>query len=444
MKKALLTALWIVCMTLIFGVGIYHSNYASPNPDTLFLFPGQQLHFYAGIEADTVQYLEFRILSGNYQIAWNDDQIQIVPLAEDFLMANGTYVSQQSDPWLYKFGWVANDLDSWVPTIFDIMALSALHFQPQNAPLQEPMIIDVYCLVSWEAGPVNWVNTVYDWRRFSVVNHNRPKGDVNNDGTVDATDVAIAMSSIIGCCEVDPNNYLYSPGLNFSAGNIVIPWPNSMNVFLMNFWLHHPDDPLVVSLGIGQPFTYGDQGYVAIDPEISGQTIRILPDGYNNVYAVQGRYADGRLWSQSIFLDRGELLRFGQGSIDPSSEPITRDPVEFIMPEGVSFVGAIARQLGSPTSVSDPTTPAVTSISCYPNPFGEAGTTIKTKNSSVSRVEIYNIKGQKIRELNVEAKSQEIHWDGRNYNNQECPAGLYFMRVTEGNKLTIIRAVKIH
>ena len=68
MKKTLFTSILAVLMTALFGVGIYSSNSQSPSPDTLFLFPGQQLHFYAGVEADTVQYLEFQMLCYNYQL----------------------------------------------------------------------------------------------------------------------------------------------------------------------------------------------------------------------------------------------------------------------------------------------------------------------------------------------------------------------------------------
>lgn len=443
MKKTLFTSILAVLMTALFGVGIYSSNSQSPSPDTLFLFPGQQLHFYAGVEADTVQYLEFQMLCYNYQLVWGEDQIHVMPFGEDFLIANGVYISQQQDPWMYRLAWTANNLDSWTGPF---MVLSALHCEPQNVPIDDnyPVIIDLDCRICWGVGHVTWTNTVNDFRRLFVVNHNRLKGDVNNDGVVDVADISIAMSAFSGYYGLAFCNYFYSPGLNFSASNVATPWFDSINFFLINLWLRYPDDPLVASLGIGQPFEYGDQGYEIINPEVNGQSISIMPDGYHNIYAVQGRYADGRHWSQSVFIDRGELLRFSFGSINPFPETITRDRIEFTMPEGVSFVGAIARQLGSPTLVDDPTTPAVASISCYPNPFGGAGTTIKIKNSN-ARVEIYNIKGQKVKELVNKAKSQEIYWDGCNNRNQQCPAGLYFIRATEDNKkVTTIRVVKIH
>lgn len=156
MKRAIVClALLLAVVSSVFGIGLYHSNQQSSSPDTLFLFPGQQLHFYAGVQADTVQYLEFQMVLGNYQTAWNDYQIQMSPIDAEFLIANGNYVSQQM-PWLYRLAWVSNDLDSWTDGLVynATRVLGALHSESQNGPLDllYPAVIDISCRVSWGIG----------------------------------------------------------------------------------------------------------------------------------------------------------------------------------------------------------------------------------------------------------------------------------------------------
>ncbi len=78
--------------------------------------------------------------------------------------------------------------------------------------------------------------------------------------------------------------------------------------------------------------------------------------------------------------------------------------------------------------------PLATQISeNYPNPFNQA-TTIKYAlkvNSEIS-IEIYNIKGQKIRTL-IDSKMQSgphsIFWDGKDEKGQAVPSGIYFSKI---------------
>jgi len=446
MKRAIVClALLLAVVSSVFGIGLYHSNQQSSSPDTLFLFPGQQLHFYAGVQADTVQYLEFQMVLGNYQTAWNDYQIQMSPIDAEFLIANGNYVSQQM-PWLYRLAWVSNDLDSWTDGLVynATRVLGALHSESQNGPLDllYPAVIDISCRVSWGIGSVGWISTVSDFQRIFVVNHNRPKGDVDNSGTVDSNDVAMAMSAWNGYYGMEYGNHFYSGGINYAASDVAIPWFDSANFFLLNYWLNHPQDPLVSSLGIGQLFEYNGASYQTISPEISGQIVNILPDG-NNLYAVQGRYADGRHWSQSVLIEQGQMLRFSMGATEPHCEELTRDPIQIVMPDGVTFVSAISRQLGASTSINDSAIPSTpTSINCYPNPFSVA-TTVKSTAPAPAKIEVFNIKGQKIQSLTNNSKSQSVVWDGRNNQNQQVPAGIYFIRATAGTQQMTSKVIKI-
>ncbi len=82
--------------------------------------------------------------------------------------------------------------------------------------------------------------------------------------------------------------------------------------------------------------------------------------------------------------------------------------------------------------------PAKLMTSNYPNPFNPS-TTIKyalPKDSHVN-ISIYNIKGQKVKNLlseNVKAGHHKIVWDGRDHYNKKAASGVYFYRVETNTK----------
>ncbi len=75
----------------------------------------------------------------------------------------------------------------------------------------------------------------------------------------------------------------------------------------------------------------------------------------------------------------------------------------------------------------------------YPNPFNPE-TTISfetTKSNKEALIEIFNIKGQKIRELritNYELGMNKIVWNGQDDANKSVSSGVYFYRLKIGNK----------
>ena len=90
-------------------------------------------------------------------------------------------------------------------------------------------------------------------------------------------------------------------------------------------------------------------------------------------------------------------------------------------------------------SVSDPVL-NVASISVYPNPFN---TSVTISFSSVqvrpvpTKILIFNIKGQRIRELKIEnlkLKINEFVWDGKDENNQPVGSGIYFYKLLVDGK----------
>ena len=77
----------------------------------------------------------------------------------------------------------------------------------------------------------------------------------------------------------------------------------------------------------------------------------------------------------------------------------------------------------------------------YPNPFNPQTTISFTlKNNTDVSVDIYNIKGQIVRNLikkSMKAGEHNIVWNGKNDNNKIQASGIYFVRVNSGNESTI-------
>lgn len=94
-------------------------------------------------------------------------------------------------------------------------------------------------------------------------------------------------------------------------------------------------------------------------------------------------------------------------------------------------------QTQSPSAASDPVLIPGPRLSAGPNPFSESvSLTIElneTKSGSIQRpeIQIYNIKGQKVRTLFANSSGQGPHsvtWDGRDKSGTACPNGIYLAR----------------
>lgn len=80
-----------------------------------------------------------------------------------------------------------------------------------------------------------------------------------------------------------------------------------------------------------------------------------------------------------------------------------------------------------PVSIFDDTLPLPSvSFSTYPNPF-VAELRISSKSSSKQHVDIFNLRGQKLKSLTLEAFG-EVTWDGKDERGKELKSGIYFIR----------------
>ena len=89
------------------------------------------------------------------------------------------------------------------------------------------------------------------------------------------------------------------------------------------------------------------------------------------------------------------------------------------------------------TSAADPTIPQIQlTVSCYPNPFSDTSSiTVKAPEPGLYNLNIYNIKGQKIRSFGKSSQSSGdhiFHWDGRDDTGRQVSGGIYFAVVEAG------------
>jgi hypothetical protein len=93
-----------------------------------------------------------------------------------------------------------------------------------------------------------------------------------------------------------------------------------------------------------------------------------------------------------------------------------------------------------------PEIPLATGINgIYPNPFNPFTTvSIGVKDAARVRVEVFNNRGQKVRDLfegYLEYGTYRCFWNGKTNVGAQCPSGVYLIRMTAGNRTDLKKAV---
>jgi len=89
------------------------------------------------------------------------------------------------------------------------------------------------------------------------------------------------------------------------------------------------------------------------------------------------------------------------------------------------------------TDPDTPTTPQL-NLTCYPTPTrvgNNVNVKFETKSKDVTTIEVYNIKGQKVRTLvnsNFSSGQHQTTWNGRTDNGTPVSSGMYFFRMKSG------------
>ena len=114
-------------------------------------------------------------------------------------------------------------------------------------------------------------------------------------------------------------------------------------------------------------------------------------------------------------------------------------------PEGSAFWHI--QGIINPISTDDPVavTP-VLSLHCFPNPFNDViSMEVKSPMSQELKINIYNVKGQKIKTLqfSTQSGSGQITWNGNDDKGQAVAQGIYFARIADAEHSKITKILKI-
>jgi len=174
---------------------------------------------------------------------------------------------------------------------------------------------------------------------------------------------------------------------------------------------------------------------------------------------------DGELCVGSTYIEDDELISLIASTDDPTTEEIdgftednemsfrfwdSIDNIEIELTITEISGDEIFTSLGTSvlcleimtTGISDDPIPAVTKLdSNYPNPFNPSTTiNFSIKESGHVTLEIYNIKGQKVKTLVNDVKNAGYHsavWDGTDDNRNPVSSGIYLYKMNEGNQIML-------
>lgn len=81
----------------------------------------------------------------------------------------------------------------------------------------------------------------------------------------------------------------------------------------------------------------------------------------------------------------------------------------------------------------------------YPNPFNPRTTiAFELKSKGKTKLEIYNLKGQKVKQIvnkNLDSGRHEFVWNGKNDDNQQVASGVYFYSLTHKDQSIVKKMI---
>jgi hypothetical protein len=123
----------------------------------------------------------------------------------------------------------------------------------------------------------------------------------------------------------------------------------------------------------------------------------------------------------------------GDINADEIDEIVVRLPLDTTV-QHINIYGIVATAVADDSNYGPPDRALL--LQCYPNPFNNAVSISffgPVENGEEIRVEIYNIRGQEIKELNIKGrKGREatVSWEAKDRNDREIPSGIYILRAT--------------
>jgi hypothetical protein len=147
------------------------------------------------------------------------------------------------------------------------------------------------------------------------------------------------------------------------------------------------------------------------------------------------------VYSESYFLSPELGLSYFADSVDFISLSIGRYSLVYALIDGVEY-GNIGVKENTPSPYT------ITLLPNSPNPFNPSTTiTFSLPSNGFTSLVIYNIMGQKVRNLLMETKKAGTHsiiWDGRDENGMTVSSGIYISKLLQGKhtatgKMMVVR-----
>jgi len=220
-------------------------------------------------------------------------------------------------------------------------------------------------------------------------------------------------------------------------------------IYMKNNIFYNPASPFEMNLFLSAPYGIDSHVYLDYNNIRGGESAVYNPYSNNHVY-----YSDTNISSDPAFisLDPASPQYAMLSETSPCINSGTPDITELnLLPYDLAgnwrvWDGRIdmgCYEYGSLPWVTndDPIIPAVENVisaTNYPNPFNPSTTiAFSLPLAGIATVEIYNLKGQKVRSLlhaRLPSGDHKAIWDGSNDNNQPVSSGIYFYRINSGKQ----------
>lgn len=225
--------------------------------------------------------------------------------------------------------------------------------------------------------------------------------------------------------EPDINDWIVIPGLNLPSSNYVLQFDLALTDLGNSNPIVNPD---------GQP----DDRFMVIMSESPSLANPVILREWNNTGSPDSFNAIPATGSPvSIplnFTGIRYIAFYGESTIDNGFNDLFLDNI----------------RISNPSGSSQSEIPAIGEFglqNCYPNPFGkDTAIPYTLKEAGKVRIEIYNLKGQKLKTLVNEPKSSGanlVHWDGTDEQGREVSNGIYFCRLSSGSQQSTQKLIRI-
>ncbi len=323
-------------------------------------------------------------------------------------------------------GWTTNNSTNWI--------LSNTNFAGGTVPEADlywsPSVTGVHDLISY---PIDTTN--YDFLYLTFLHYLDPYATNPNyeryiHTTSNGTDwhIALCLDQIENTAI---NEELIICNEDVGSENFQVAWAFDGDSWDLNNWFI--DDILLI------PYYTEESGYVEGNVTLNG--------------------GNGHLWkvklSSGLFItylsdEDNYSFKLPEGIWDITAsledyESVTIENVEVVAGSVISNIDFVLNYIGvEAEKIVEIVKQGITSI--YPNPFNPA-TKISfnvPQNSDFATIEIYNLKGQKIKTFAfpngslgtsgiTQSPNQQIVWNGKDENNKPVASGIYFCKFQSGN-----------